>query len=54
MQGRNGDTEVENVWRRERVGWMEKVASTYIHYPVYNRWLVRSCCIVQGAQPGAL
>ena len=32
---------------------MEKVAS-YIHSPVYNRWLGRSCYITQGAQPGAL
>ena len=32
---------------RERVGWMEKVASTY-------EQLVRSCCITQGAQPDAL
>ena len=39
---------------KERVERMEKVAKTYIHYHVWNRWLVRSWCTAQGAQPGAL
>ena len=32
----------------------ERVALTYIHYHLWNRQLVGSCCIAQGAQLGAL
>ena len=58
LRGRNGDTDVENglwtQWPKERAGRMEKVASTYILYHVWNRELVRSCCLTQGAQLGTL
>ena len=39
---------------KERVGWIEKVALTYIHYHVWNRYLLGSCCIMLGTQPGIL
>ena len=37
---------------KERVGWAERVALTYIHYPVW--WQVGKCCLPQGAQTDAL
>ena len=39
---------------KQRVGWVEREALKYIHYHVWNRWLMGSCCITQEAQPGAL
>ena len=33
---------------------MDKVVLTYVHYHVDNGDLVRSCCVTQGAQSGAL
>lgn len=41
-----------DTYRKGRVGWMEKVALTYIHYHLYNRqWVrVRSLSIT-GSQP---
>ena len=56
LQGRNRDINVE-MWtkrEKERVEWIGKIAPTYIHYPVWNRQLVGSCCRVQGAQLGVL
>ena len=39
----------------ERVGQIERVTLTYIHYHVIvYRELVGSCCIAQGAQLSAL
>ena len=38
----------------EKVGRIARVALTYMHYHMWNSWLVWSCCIAQGAQPGAL
>ena len=35
---------------RKRVGRMDKVVLTYVHYHVDNGDLVRSCCVTQGAQ----
>lgn len=32
------------------VGWAEGVTPSYIHGRVYNRCLVGSCCLAQGAQ----
>ena len=58
IQGKNRDTDVEN-WpvnagEKERVGWTERAALTYIHYHLWCRLLVGSCCATQGARPGAL
>ena len=39
---------------KERAGRIEKVALPYIHYHVEDSQLVGSCCVTQGAQPGAL
>jgi len=39
---------------QERMGHTETVALTYVHYHVQNTQLVRSSCIAQGAQLGAL
>ena len=36
-------------WRQERVGWMQKVVSTYIT-TMQNRQLVRSCYVTQEVQ----
>ena len=36
------------------MGQIERVALKYIHYHVENRHLVGSCCLTEGAQPGAL
>ena len=36
------------------MGQMEKVALAYIYYHVQSGQLVRSYCVTQGAQPGAL
>ena len=40
--------------RREGMEWIETVALKHIHYHMWNRWLVGSCCIIQEGQPGAL
>jgi len=51
-------TQKLDLWARcggkQRVGWVEREALKYIHYHVWNRWLMGSCCITQEAQPGAL
>ena len=37
-------------WGKGRVKQIGRVGLTYIPYYVWNRWLVRSCCITQGVQ----
>ena len=39
---------------KERVGWIERVALTYMHCCVSDRWLVGNCLIVQGARLNVL
>ena len=39
---------------KERVGWIERLALTYMHYCVSNIWLGGNCLIVQGAQLSVL
>ena len=41
-------------WRKERAGRIERGALKHMHYYMYNRWPVGICCIMQGAQTGAL
>ena len=39
---------------KKKVGWIERVALVYIHYHAWNRQVVGTCCIAQGAQLDAL
>ena len=41
-------TQTTDLWTqpgKEKVGWTERVALTFIHSRVYSRWLVGSCPI---------
>ena len=38
----------------ERVGQIERVAPKHIHYHMYNKQLIGSCYLTQGAQAGTL
>ena len=47
----------EQTWmhlRKERVGQIERVAPKHIHYHMYNKQLIGSCYLTQGAQAGTL
>ena len=48
------DNKLEDTVRKVGVRQTEKVALTYIHCDMQSRWLVGSCSIRQGAQPGVL
>ena len=48
MQERSGDADIQNGLVGEgKMGQMEKVVSTYIHFYVLDRQLVRSCYVTQ-------
>ena len=52
LRGNNGDTDIESGLVdtvREGESGAEEVSSTCVHCRVYNRWLVRSCFVTQGA-----
>ena len=57
LQGRKKDADVENgpvdTVRKKKVGQMNRVALTYIHYCEQNGQLAGSCCAARGAQPAA-
>ena len=57
FQGRNRGTDIENRLRtqrdKERAGWIERAALTYICHHVWDRQRAGSCSTAQGAQLSA-
>ena len=52
--GKGMETRMWTQWGRGRVGRMEVASVTYRHSQVSEGQQVRSCCVAQGAQLGAL
>ena len=56
LQGRNRNSDVEKTWTqqgKERVGQIDRVALKHTRHHVWNRQLVGSCFLAQGAQLSA-